>query len=135
MRHIMTYTIAGGRSFNIVLNHPDDTDPSTWNPDSAVEDMKEHFRDWDPQFVAGIHFIIYILWLTAKILRITRLIHMIDQPTKWPLTTGDPITRWIAPSGKLLILGDAAHAMLPYMSQGISPKRPTSPSTDGESIN
>lgn len=56
MRHIMTYTIAGGKFFNIVLNHPDDADPSTWNQDSAIEDMKEHFRDWDPQSVAAISF-------------------------------------------------------------------------------
>lgn len=48
----------------------------------------------------------------------TKLIHMIDRTVKWPLMTGDPIEQWIAPSRKLLMLGDAAHAMLPYMSQG-----------------
>ena len=56
MRHVMTYTIAGGKSFNIVLNHAEDTDPSTWNQDSNIQDMREQFGDWDPQFVAT-HFI------------------------------------------------------------------------------
>lgn len=31
---------------------------------------------------------------------------------------GDPLHNWVAESSRLVILGDAAHAMLPYMSQG-----------------
>lgn len=31
---------------------------------------------------------------------------------------GDPLEEWVAESSRLVILGDAAHAMLPYMSQG-----------------
>lgn len=46
------------------------------------------------------------------------MIHMIDQALKWPLMSGVPLPTWIAPSSKLLMLGDAAHAMVPYMSQG-----------------
>lgn len=37
---------------------------------------------------------------------------------KWPLLSGKPLRTWVASSGKLLIIGDAAHAMVPYMSQG-----------------
>lgn len=43
---------------------------------------------------------------------------MIDSTLKWPLLSGTPLEHWVAPSKKLLILGDAAHAMVPYMSQG-----------------
>lgn len=32
---------------------------------------------------------------------------------------GSKLQRWSSESGKLVILGDAAHAMLPYMSQGM----------------
>lgn len=39
---------------------------------------------------------------------------------KWPLMTGKPLQKWVHPSGKLVIMGDAAHAMVPYMSQGMS---------------
>lgn len=35
---------------------------------------------------------------------------------KWPLFSGSLTNRWV--SGKLIIMGDAAHSMLPYMSQG-----------------
>jgi salicylate hydroxylase len=44
---------------------------------------------------------------------------MIDKTIKWPLLSGDPsIPSWISQSGKVIMLGDAAHAMVPYMSQG-----------------
>jgi salicylate hydroxylase len=97
-RHIMAYTIAGGSSFNMVLNSIDHSDPSTWNPEDAVREMREWFKGWDP--------------------RVTRLVKMIDRTLKWPLMTGTPLDRWVSKSGKLLMLGDASHAMVPYMSQG-----------------
>ena len=99
-RHVMTYTIAAGKSFNMVLSHVDHTDPSTWKPENAVAEMKEYFRGWDPQ--------------------LNKIIHMIDKTLKWPLLTGDSIDKWVSDSGKLVILGDAVHAMVPYMSQGMS---------------
>lgn len=36
---------------------------------------------------------------------------------KWPLLVASPYKTWLAPSKKVLILGDAAHAMPPYMAQ------------------
>ena len=32
--------------------------------------------------------------------------------------SGAPLPRWVSPSARLLIMGDSAHAMVPYMSQG-----------------
>lgn len=43
---------------------------------------------------------------------------MIKKTMKWPLMSGDSIDQWVSRSGKLIMLGDAAHAMVPYMSQG-----------------
>lgn len=43
---------------------------------------------------------------------------MIKNTIKWPLMSGSRLQSWISKSQKLLILGDAAHAMVPYMSQG-----------------
>ncbi|KAJ6020092.1 hypothetical protein N7499_003383 [Penicillium canescens] len=95
-RHVMTYTIKAGKAFNMVLSHPDATDPSTWDPSKAVEDMKAEFEGWDPV--------------------LTKVIDMVENTLKWPLTSGLTLDKWV--SNKLVILGDAAHAMLPYMSQG-----------------
>ncbi|KAG0650132.1 FAD-dependent monooxygenase 4 [Hyphodiscus hymeniophilus] len=97
-RHVMTYTIAAGKSFNMVLSHVDNSDPATWRPETTIQDMRNSFEDWDPQLV--------------------KVIHMIDKALKWPLISGTPLTTWTAPSGRVIMLGDAAHAMVPYMSQG-----------------
>jgi salicylate hydroxylase len=51
MRHVMSYTIAGGKSFNMVLSHPETSDPSTWKQETALEDMKKHFEGWDFRYV------------------------------------------------------------------------------------
>jgi len=53
-------------------------------------------------------------------IRLTKLIDMITTTLKWSLVSGQPLQKWVDDSGKLLILGDAAHAMVPYMSQGRS---------------
>ncbi|KAJ5355468.1 uncharacterized protein N7496_012680, partial [Penicillium cataractarum] len=95
-RHVMTYTIGAGKSFNMVLSHPDNTDPSTWDQSTALSDMKREFQGWDS--------------------RLQKIISMIGNTIKWPLVSGTPLSRWT--TGRLVILGDAAHAMLPYMSQG-----------------
>ena len=84
----------------MVLSHPDRTDPSTWDQSTAIADMKEHFKGWDPKLV--------------------KVINMIQSTSKWPLLSGSALERWVAPSSKFLIMGDAAHAMVPYMSQGRS---------------
>ncbi|RKL31235.1 hypothetical protein BFJ72_g11252 [Fusarium proliferatum] len=47
-----------------------------------------------------------------------KVIKMIKSTLKWPLMSGSRLKTWISRSEKLLILGDAAHAMVPYMSQG-----------------
>lgn len=48
-KHVMTYTISAGSSFNMVLSHVDWTDPQTWTPETVLEEMRQQFADWDPQ--------------------------------------------------------------------------------------
>ncbi|PSN61458.1 FAD/NAD(P)-binding domain-containing protein [Corynespora cassiicola Philippines] len=97
-RHVMSYMISGGKTFNMVLVHRDTSDPSAWNAASARRDMEEQFQGWDRS--------------------LTKVISQVDRFQKWPLMTGGRQSRWVAESKKMLILGDAAHAMLPFMSQG-----------------
>lgn len=47
-RHVMTYTISAGQSFNMVLSHVDKSDPATWKQDEAADEMRRQFQDWDP---------------------------------------------------------------------------------------
>lgn len=60
--------------------------------------MRNNFAGWDPCLV--------------------KVINMIESTTKWPLLSGKTLQQWVHSKKRLVILGDAAHAMLPYMSQG-----------------
>lgn len=49
-RHVMTYCIAAGQAFNMVLSHPDrnaSTAPGT--EENVLEKMKKEFEGWDSQ--------------------------------------------------------------------------------------
>ncbi|KAL2204839.1 FAD/NAD(P)-binding domain-containing protein [Sarocladium strictum] len=97
-RHVMTYCIAGGKTFNMVLSHVDHTEPATWSNGAAISEMRANFAGWDP--------------------KLTKVIDMIKTTVKWPLMNGSRLSTWVSKSQSLVILGDAAHAMVPYMSQG-----------------
>lgn len=43
---------------------------------------------------------------------------MPDQPSKWRINDREPLDRWHYMSGKVILLGDAAHAMLPHLGAG-----------------
>ena len=52
-RHVMTYLIAGGKTFNMVLSHPagDQAIESNLTPDEILEDMRDNYAGWDPMYV------------------------------------------------------------------------------------
>ncbi|KAK2596586.1 hypothetical protein N8I77_013467 [Diaporthe amygdali] len=98
-KHVMTYCIASGQAFNMVLSHPDRSgSPAAGAEGDILETMKKEFEGWHPH--------------------LTTIISLIDKVMKTPLMSGEALDSWVSPSSKLLILGDAAHAMLPYMSEG-----------------
>lgn len=120
-RHVMTYIIGSGRSFNMVLNYADHSNPADWSEDkeTLLKDMRKEFEGWDPVYV-DLHCLLSLSSIKCKNnnnqSRLSKIIHMIDRTMKWPLYSGSVMRRWV--SGKLVVLGDAAHAMVPYMSQG-----------------
>ncbi|KAH7048322.1 hypothetical protein B0J12DRAFT_111221 [Macrophomina phaseolina] len=115
-RHVVAYRIAGGDAVNVVLIHPEPSDPSTWKQETALEDMRRQFDGWDrrPATLSPGH--------TPQRLtdsdRVTKLISLITQTLKWPMMASQALDRWVSESNKVVILGDAAHAMLPFMAQG-----------------
>jgi salicylate hydroxylase len=50
--------------------------------------------------------------------RLLKIMGLIENALKWPLIGNNTLDSWVAPSARLVVLGDAAHAMVPYMSQG-----------------
>lgn len=58
----------------------------------------------------------------TSVTSVVKLASLITKVLKWPVMTGSPLPRWVLgtypQTPRLVILGDAAHYMLPYMSQG-----------------
>lgn len=95
--HFTVYPIRRGELINVV-GHVDRND---WQVESWFErgDPAEFLRDF-----AGWHEEIQIM------------IKSIAEPYKWALFLHDTLARWS--TGRVTLLGDACHPMVPYLAQG-----------------
>ncbi|GAB7347511.1 hypothetical protein MBLNU459_g4412t1 [Dothideomycetes sp. NU459] len=97
-RHIMAYPIRAGSEFNIVMSHPGQASVGKWNEPGDIAEMNRTYENFDPTV---LQFLSYV-----------------DSALKWTLADIPSLKRWRSKSGRVILLGDSAHAMLPYMSQG-----------------
>jgi salicylate hydroxylase len=96
-KHIVVYYVAGKRLVNVVAN----IEQSSWTGESwtdrgNVDDLRAAFANWDPYLQA--------------------IIATIEETFIWGLFDRAPLPRWSV--GRVTLLGDACHPMLPYMAQG-----------------
>ncbi|KAH8144869.1 uncharacterized protein LAJ45_11139 [Morchella importuna] len=97
--HAVNYVLKGGKQFNMVLLVPDDIpDGGATTVEGNVEEMRALYKDWDP--------------------RIPKLLSLCTQVHKWKLLIRHPPEHWYHPSGTFVLLGDSAHATLPYLASG-----------------
>ncbi|KAJ8596570.1 FAD/NAD(P)-binding domain-containing protein [Rhizopogon salebrosus TDB-379] len=96
--HIMSYNIRAKKEFNLVLVHPDNDGEESWTAEGSVDKMRSEFAGWEP--------------------RVQKLLAMIPTTLNWKLMDRDPLETWIHKGGKLVLLGDSCHPMLPYRAQG-----------------
>ncbi|KAH8116622.1 FAD/NAD-binding domain-containing protein [Phellopilus nigrolimitatus] len=97
-RHIMGYCIRAKREYNLVMLHPDDGSVESWTAEGSAEKMRADFDDYEP--------------------RIKKLLSMVPSTLKWKLMDRKPIATWIHHAGRVVLLGDSCHPMLPYRAQG-----------------
>jgi 2-polyprenyl-6-methoxyphenol hydroxylase-like FAD-dependent oxidoreductase len=96
-KHFLVFPVRAGTLLNYVGFLPADKQMrESWSAPGDPAVLAAEFSDWDP-------------WLS-------RLISQIDVTFRWGLYDHDPLPRWT--NGRLALLGDAAHAMLPHMGQG-----------------
>ncbi len=95
--HIVHYLVRGGELVNFVAHY----DSNAWTEESWT-------RECDRSELLST----YARWNEALL----RFIECSDRYFKWALYDRDPLDRWS--KGRATLLGDSAHAMLPYLAQG-----------------
>lgn len=94
--HSVCYPLPKEGIFNVVLTFSEEQDALTIGPQPAdLGDIRNRCREWDPDFQL--------------------LLRLADKAMKWTLLQTDELETWVHPSGRLALLGDSAHATLPYL--------------------
>lgn len=97
--HVVTYYVKGGKAVNIVAcKETDEWVTESWTEPSSAKELLNAYDGWHSDLI--------------------NLFERTDdlQVFKWGLYDRNPMEKWS--KGHATLLGDSAHPMLPYLSQG-----------------
>ena len=96
-RHFLVFPVRHGTIVNYVGFVPTDEQmKESWSAPGDPEVLRREFEGWDP--------------------RIGNVLQQVDRTFRWALYDREPLPTWT--NGRLTLLGDAAHPMLPHLGQG-----------------
>jgi salicylate hydroxylase len=96
-KHFLTFPLRAGKLINYVGFVPADQEmQESWSAPGDPDMLRREFAGWDP--------------------RIEGLLRQVQKTFRWALYDREPLPAWTR--GRLSLLGDAAHPMLPHLGQG-----------------
>ncbi|KAH6897967.1 hypothetical protein BKA70DRAFT_746493 [Coprinopsis sp. MPI-PUGE-AT-0042] len=96
-RHLVGYCLRRKELYNVVMLHPaHETNENI--RDASVDDMRAEYAEFEP--------------------RVKKLLDLVPSTMLWSLMDRLPLETWVHSDGKVCLLGDACHPMLPYRAQG-----------------
>lgn len=96
-QHAVTYLLRGGTLTNLVaIVEQKEWIHEEWNIESSKKDAQKYFENWHPT--------------------ISNIIKKSDRIYKWALFDRQSLPKWS--DGNVVIIGDSAHPMLPFLAQG-----------------
>jgi salicylate hydroxylase len=96
-KHFLTFPLRAAQLINYVGFVPTDEEmKESWSAPGDPDVLRREFAGWDP--------------------RIGSLLSKVQATFRWALYDREPLPTWSR--GRLTLLGDAAHPMLPHLGQG-----------------